>query len=210
MFKITHDSNGMIVRLPYSEFKALDPQDSKIYKAAILEELRTYHQPLINNLGIRKVDFQHKTPFYSPKGRYVVAIFDNEFLKEKGLFFEMYTNKFDSLDEERTVYNVPHNPNYEEEYEAHSRPDAYLVPVDELRIVNRYSVAISGSGALLDIEKKSTKLEPKEASMQEANSPFLDDCLFSEMTVRDYYAMKTGKPISLKNWLNDLIKSTNK
>jgi len=27
------------------------------------------------------------------------------------------------------------------------------------------------------------------------------------MTIRDYYAIHTGKPVSSKNWLNELIKS---
>ena len=161
MFKITKDNNGMIKRLSYAEYKALDPKDSSTYKAAILEELRSYHQPLADNLGVKRNDFQYKTPFYSPKGKYVVSIFDNEFLKEKGLFFEMYDNAFNPTDEEKTNYNVPHNLNYEEEYEVNLKNpngNAYLVPVDELRIINKYSVSISGSSALLDVEKNQLKL----------------------------------------------------
>jgi len=211
MFKITKDNNGMIKRLSYAEYKALDPKDSSTYKAAILEELRSYHQPLADNLGVKRNDFQHKTPFYSPKGRYVVSIFDNEFLKEKGLFFEMYDNAFNPTDEEKTIYNVPHNLNYEEEYEVNllnKTHTAYLVPVDELRIINKYSVSISGSSALLDVEKKPTKAETKQSVINKVDSPFLDDCSFSDMTIRDYYAIQKGIPVSSKDWLNNLIKST--
>ena len=34
------------------------------------------------------------------------------------------------------------------------------------------------------------------------------DAPYSEMTIRDYYAIHTGKPVSSKTWLNDLIKSS--
>jgi hypothetical protein len=33
------------------------------------------------------------------------------------------------------------------------------------------------------------------------------DAPYSEMTIRDYYAIHTGKPVSAKTWLNELIKS---
>ena len=32
------------------------------------------------------------------------------------------------------------------------------------------------------------------------------DAPYSQMTIRDYYAIHTGKPVSGKTWLNDLIK----
>jgi hypothetical protein len=36
----------------------------------------------------------------------------------------------------------------------------------------------------------------------------MEDALYSEMTIRDFYAIKTGKPVSTKQWLNELIRST--
>jgi hypothetical protein len=83
------------------------------------------------------------------------------------------------------------------------------VPLDELRVVNSYSVAISGESAIVDAQKKTTGLtynKPAETKKEEVEQ--YNDALFSEMTIRDYYAMQTGKPLSLKPWLNDLIKST--
>ena len=35
----------------------------------------------------------------------------------------------------------------------------------------------------------------------------MEDAPYTEMTIRDYYAIQTGKPVSSKTWLNDLIKS---
>jgi hypothetical protein len=200
-------STMLLPRLSYAEYKALDPLEQKKYKAEILNELREFHKPLINNLGVSSNDFQFKVPFYH-KGIQVIGVFNNEFTKQKGLFFEMFDREFNPTDKERTVYNVAHNVNYEEEYEINQN-NSYLVPLDELRVVNSYSVAISGESAIVDAQKKTTGLtynKPAETKKEEVEQ--YNDALFSEMTIRDYYAMQTGKPLSLKPWLNDLIKST--
>jgi len=43
--------------------------------------------------------------------------------------------------------------------------------------------------------------------MYKAPAPMDDsDAPYSQMTIRDYYAIHTGKPVSGKTWLNDLIK----
>jgi hypothetical protein len=49
-----------------------------------------------------------------------------------------------------------------------------------------------------------TRQEPAVAYM--APSP-MEDAPYGEMTIRDFYAIHTGKPVSTKNWLNELIKS---
>jgi hypothetical protein len=41
--------------------------------------------------------------------------------------------------------------------------------------------------------------------MYKAPAP-MEDAPYSEMTLRDYYAIHTGKPVSAKTWLNELIK----
>ena len=38
----------------------------------------------------------------------------------------------------------------------------------------------------------------------------MEDAPYSEMTIRDFMAITTGKPVSAKTWLNELIKSTSK
>ena len=48
---------------------------------------------------------------------------------------------------------------------------------------------------------KDMPMYPAPASMDSSDAPY------SEMTIRDYYAIHTGKPVSSKNWLNELIKS---
>jgi hypothetical protein len=138
--------------------------------------------------------------FYDKQGRNVVGIFASEFKKEKGFYFELITRDLEPLDADRTVYKIPSSSSFEEEYELNEK-GSYLVPLEELRVVNATSVAISGSSAVAD--KPSFK--PPVAAYK-APAP-MEDAPYSEMTIRDYYAIQTGKPVSSKTWLNDLIKN---
>ena len=186
-------------KLTYDEFRALSQEEQKRYKAEILEEIRDYHQTLIDDLGISRNDFQMKMPFYDKTARNVVGIFASEFKKEKGFYFELITREFDPADEYRTIYRIPFNSSFEEEYEVNEK-GSYLVPLEELRVVNRSSVAISGTSAIVDIPKPTPSVSYKAPASME-------DALYAEMTIRDFYAIFTNKPVSKRTWLNDLIKS---
>lgn len=188
-------------KLTYDEYKSLSLDEQKKYKTEILEELRDYHQKLIDDLGISRLDFQMKMAFYDKQARNVVGIFASEFKKEKGFYFELVTREFEPTDENRTVYRIPNNSAFMEEYEVNEK-GSYLVPLEELRIVNASSVAISGASAVL--ETKSTT--PKSIVAYKAPD-VMEDAPYSEMTIRDYYAIQTNKPVSKKQWLNELIKS---
>ena len=199
----TSQSQAKLVRLSYDQYKALSSEDQKKYKTAILQEIRDDHQSLIDNLGVSRNDFQMKMAFYDKQARNVVGIFSSEFKKEKGFYFELITREFEPADEHRTVYKIPFNPAFEEEYELNEK-GSYLVPLEELRIVNPASVAISGASAILETPKPSAS--PKPAVTYKAPAP-MEDAPYSEMTIRDYYAIHTGKPVSAKHWLNELIKN---
>jgi hypothetical protein len=191
-------------RLSYDEYKSLGAEDQKRYKTEILEEMREYHSSLLEDLGVSRLDFQMKMPFYDKQARNVVGIFASEFKKEKGFYIELITKEFEPADENRTVYRIPYNSSFEEEYEMNER-GSYLVPLEELRVVNPSSIAISGPSALLD-QPKSKTTAPKPSVTYKAPAP-IEDAPYSEMTIRDYYAIHTGKAVSTKTWLNELIKS---
>lgn len=193
-----------VQRLTYEQYKALEPDEQKKYKQQILEEYRDDHQKLIDNLGISRLDFNMKMPFYDKQARYVVGIFASEFKKESGFYFELITREFEPLDEQRTVYRIPYNSSFEEEYEINEK-GSYLVPLEEIRTVNAASVAISGASAILSVEPQ--QLPPKIHTAYKAPA-VMEDAPYAEMTIRDFYAIHTGKPVSSKTWLNDLIKST--
>jgi len=174
------------------------------WKKDKLEAIRSFHQELINDLGIERSDFNMKMPFYDQKARMVVGIFASEFKKDKGFFFELVTRQLDPADEERKVYRVAPSGSYEEEYELNEK-GSYLVPVEELRVVNPNSVAISKSSAVTASDNFLKGTQPL-VERYKAPAP-MEDAAYSEMTIRDYYAIHSGKPVSAKNWLNELIKN---
>ena len=173
------------------------------WKKEKLEAVRSYHQELINDLGIERTDFNMKMPFYDQKARMVVGIFASEFKKEKGFFFELVTRKLDPAEEGRKVYRIAPSSSYEEEYELNEK-GSYLVPIDELRVVNPSSVAISKSSAVTASDKV---LKPTLSDIAYKAPAPMEDSPYGEMTIRDYYAIHSGKPVSAKNWLNELIKN---
>jgi hypothetical protein len=185
-------------------------EQKKEWKRSKLEAIRTYHKTLIDDLGISITDFNMKMPFHNKQGVLVVGIFSSEFKKEKGFYFELVTRELDPVDPKRTVYRIPYNAAFEEEYELNEK-GSYLVPIEQLRSVNHQAVAISKYEAVRSTENvfttnpnpvlKDIPMYPAPASMDMSDAPY------SEMTIRDYYAIHTGKAVSAKTWLNELIKS---
>jgi hypothetical protein len=186
----------------------LDPSDE--WKKGKLEAIRNYHQTLIEDLDINRTDFNMKMPFYDKHGKVVVGIFASEFKKEKGFYFELIDRKLEPADPERKVYRVAPSSSFEEEYELNEK-GSYLVPLEELRVVNKQAVAISNASAVTatdDVTERTT-FKANKTSVQAYRAPAaMEDAPYSDMTIRDYYAIHTGKPVSAKPWLNELIKST--
>ncbi len=176
------------------------------YKAQKLKEMRDYNMSLIEDLGISPYDFNMKTQFYDEQRRLVVGIFPSEFKKPKGFYFELIDSDLNPIDPERKVYRIPLTESFEEEYELNSK-GSYLVPLEELRVVNRSSVAISKYSAVAQGPEQEFKLTA-QARMNVPKAPApMEDAPYADMTIRDYFAIHTGKPVSTKNWLNDLIRT---
>ena len=179
------------------------------YKAQKTKEMRDFNAELIVDLEISQFDFNMKTQFLDEQRRLVVGIFPSEFKKAKGFFFELIDSDLNPIDPERKVYRVPYTPSFEEEYELNAK-GSYLVPLEELKVVHRSSVAISKMSAFTGTQesvfKPTQKAQEAIAMVPKAPSP-MEDAPYSDMTIRDYYAMQSGKPVSAKLWLNELIKS---
>jgi len=179
------------------------------YKAQKTKEMRDFNAEIIADLEISQFDFNMKTQFYDEQRRLVVGIFPSEFKKTKGFFFELIDSDLNPTDPERKVYRVPPTPSFEEEYELNAK-GSYLVPIEELKVVHRSSVAISKMSAFTGIDdsvfKVTQKAQETVANIPKAPSP-MEDAPYADMTIRDYYAISTNKPVSAKNWLNELIKS---
>jgi hypothetical protein len=189
------------------------------YKARKTAEIRNHNAEFIKDLGISIYDFNMKTPFIDQQKRLVVGIFSSEFRKPKGFFFELIDSDLNPTDPDRKIYRVPPSDSFEEEYELNSK-GSYLVPLEELKVVHPQSIAISKMNAFTpspseenlfkptmkaQLEKTSIGLQA-EAVIPKAPAP-MEDAPYSDMTIRDYYAIQTGKAVSCKAWLNELIKS---
>lgn len=193
-------------RLSFDEFRSLSLDEQKQYKTQILEEMRMYHAPMLDELGASRQDFQMKMAFHDKQARKVVGIFASEFKRENGFYFELISREFEPLDENRTVYRIPYNASFDEEYEMNEK-GSYLVPLEELRMVTPASVAISGPSALLDHPKSKNNLSVSKPGVSYKAPGPIEDAPYSEMTIRDYYAIQSNKPVSTRPWLNELIKS---
>lgn len=174
--------------------------DLKEWKKAKLDAIRNHHADLIKDLEISPLDFNMKKSFYNKNGVEVVGIFGSEFRKEKGFFFELISSDLDPIDPERKVYRVPPCINYDEEYELNPK-NSYNVPLEELRVVNPAAVAIGKSAVVMSSDSYDFRKEKAELNLSKLDAPY------SEMTIRDYVAIHTGRPVSNKEWLNDLVKS---
>lgn len=187
----------------------MSDDDRAKYKALKTKEIRDYNVDLISDLGISYYDFNMKTQFYDEQARLVVGIFPSEFKKTKGFFFELIDSDLIPVDPERKVYRVPFNSAFEEEYELNAK-GSYLVPIEELKVVHRSSIAISKMSAFTGTDDSVFKVTQKaqESASSIPKAPALmEDAPYSDMTIRDYYAVHANRPVSAKSWLNDLIKN---
>jgi hypothetical protein len=178
------------------------------YKVDKLKEMRDFNSDLIADLQISPYDFNMKSQFYDEQRRLVVGIFPSEFKKTKGFFFELIDSDLNAIDPDRKVYRIPPTSSFEEEYELNAK-GSYLVPIEELKVVHRSSVAISKIGAFTGTENNQSvfKLTQKaQENIPRAPAP-MEDAPYSELTIRDYYAIHSNRPVSAKGWLNDLIKN---
>jgi hypothetical protein len=184
----------------------LDSNDD--WRKQKLEAIRSFHSNLIAEVGIPRTDFNMKMPFYNKHGQVVVGIFSSEFKKEKGFYFELITRSLDPADVERKVYKVEPSTTYEEEYELNEK-GSYLVPLEELRVVSKTEVDDSKPTKENTSVKDAKTTNPPKKSVEAYKAPAtMEDAPYSELTIRDFYAIHTNKPVSTKPWLNDLIKST--
>lgn len=188
---------------------SMSEEERTKYKAQKTKDMRDFNAELIVDLGISQFDFNMKTQFYDEQRRLVVGIFPSEFKKTKGFFFELIDSDLNPTDPERKVYRVPPTSSFEEEYELNSK-GSFLVPIEELKVVHRSSVAINKmsafTGTVESVFKVTEKAREALVNIPKAPSP-MEDAPYSEMTIRDYFAIQFLKPVSAKGWLNELIKN---
>jgi hypothetical protein len=158
-------------------------------KIALLKEK---HQPIIDALGLNNIYFYPKIA-YRPHGKneLYVSFFPSELSKGTDVYTEFVSRDYVPEDSSRTLWMWRYNPHWEEEYESTEPNDVghvrYLVPVSELIKVNMPASKIP--------------VDPFKSFGED----LIDDAPIDEMTIRDFATIMTGRPLSTKSWLNNLI-----
>lgn len=182
----------------------MDDDEKKAYRQKKLKEVIEYNKDLIKDLGISTSDFNMKRAF-TRNGTVVVGFFEHEFKKPNGLYFELINGDIEPDDPQRTVYRLSPTEFYADEYET-DEYNKYLVPLEQLRVVNRQSAVISKSSSFKSSDKVLNNVPLPFGNLAKNDTMKMEDAPMSDMTIRDYLAIHTGKPVSTKSWLNELIK----
>ena len=174
------------------------PEDKK----ENLKKIKEFHKTTIDKLGVTDYSLLPKLA-YRPSGKtdIYISFFLNEINKGHDIYVEFSDRNNVPEDPERTLYLWKFNPHFEEEYEK-TEPSStgqhrYLVPVEELKVIMKYSPEASIT------TEKEVKLKPAlDFSLPNPET----DPPINEMTIRDLAAIMLNKPISNKEWLNHIIK----
>jgi hypothetical protein len=109
----------------------------------------------------------------------------------KNVYTEFISSEYIPEDPKRTLYKWVFNPHWRTEYDVieatESIQERYMIPVAELRIVQQ-------AAAQKEIKLPSLDLGPTDEP-------------FNMLTIRDLAAIMLKKPVSNKQWLNEIIKS---
>jgi hypothetical protein len=147
---------------------------------------------------------QEENPLFIPKCAYIpkgmseqhIGFFQSEVKKGMDIYTEFTSIDLDPEDPKRVLYKWRFNPHYEEEY-AKTEPAAnwhyrYLVPVSEIMKI--------------EFEQET----PTQNSLFPNFDAIIDpdqDAPLNNITLRDLAAIILQKPVSQKQWLNEIIKS---
>jgi hypothetical protein len=108
-----------------------------------VQNLRQEHQPYFDKVGISDALFIPKMA-YRPQGKdeLYISFFPSELENECDIYTEFVSIDYVSEDPKRTLYQVPHNPFWKDEYEiiiSNSGHARHFIPVSELKVINTAS-----------------------------------------------------------------------
>ena len=150
---------------------------------------------MFNSLGIDNPLFIPKCA-YTPRGMdgLHIGFFESELKKGRDIYTEFVSIDLDPEDPERNLYKWRYNPHYATEYETVESNNSvrWIIPVAELIKV--------------DYEIPKEEESPFPDFKELMNEDISDDAAISHMTIRDLAAILLRKPVSKKDWLNDIVK----
>jgi len=168
-----------------------------------IEDLKALHKKSFERLGVDNPLFIPRI-CYIPIGEkeQVVSFFEQDFVKGKDIYTHFVSKSYDSEDSQNRLWKWKWNPYYETEYRTSTpHPETgnvrYIIPVDELELIDQEYIS------------KITKPEPIGVDIlnidEEIPNPD-QDLPLDQITIRDLAAIMLKKPVSKKQWLNDIIK----
>lgn len=164
-------------------------------KKEILAEMRKFHQTTFDDLGIPNSFFICKLSYKHPsKDENIIALFLSEINKGVDVYIEFGDSMYAPQDPERRLYLYRYNPHFETEYEMVNTGGVirYLVPVSDLIHIKNNP-------------PESQKVVPEEQNAFQIERYVEEDIPLQDATIRDLLAVMTNRPVSKKEWLNDLI-----
>ena len=173
-------------------------------------ELRKRHQSVFDALGIPEAIYIPKMA-YKPQGLDSIhmGFFESELKHGQDVYTEMVSIMMESEDPSRTLYKYRGNTHFREELPASdeenkSKSTRYYVPMDELEVVVTPVKRGRGRPRKTPVTDIQVKRDQPKAIRTIVVDPS-EDCPMDKMTVRDYIAIHTGKPVSSKKWINQIV-----
>lgn len=180
-------------------------------KRELSKKLFEKHKPVLDSLSVENPLFIPKMNYhYKPLNCRVVGFFESELKFGKDIYVEFVDRYHTPEDPLRRLY-VWKFSNIEdlEKDDTDKRFVKYLVPVTDF-------VLIGESVPDFDVPWKNEPSEPtlpnpneKTSAKETTVDKRLSDLPIGEMTIRDIVAILHRKPVSSKDWLNELIKQIN-
>jgi hypothetical protein len=132
-------------------------------RAEKTDELRKEHQPYFDRIGKSNALFIPKMAYRPPgKDELYISFFESELKNECDIYTEFVSKQYDSEDPKRTLYLVPYNPFWKDEYEvitSNSGYERHFIPVSEIKSINTIAdrlktAAIKETPLLKDTQEK--------------------------------------------------------
>ena len=163
-------------------------------------QMELFHKPTFDALGIKDPTYIPKL-FYKPREidaqEPYVAFFASEVIKGQDIYTEDSESENTPRDPDRRLYKWRFNPRYKEEYQKIETNGSvrYFIPVSELVLIKVNSP---------DIKVQEAYGKPVSLEIFQADDS--DDVSLNDASLRDLAAVLWRKPVSKKQWLNELIK----
>jgi len=198
-------------------------------KKSRLLNLRSFHEQSFKILGVPNAQFIGKIFFINSDKQWKIKMFESEFRYGVDLYIEPtkldYTPEnylHQHLESERELFKWTYHPAWDKEYEKllpgtkgnNGSSVIYLLPVDDLQSVAELIAAKQKENKLTEIKKsKEVESNTVDNTVTTTTTQKLvvnsenEDCFIQQATLRDLAAIWLKKPVSNKQWLNDIVNS---